>query len=245
MGHRPRISPRFTLLFAFSCWFIILSLVLRIVFFVWQKDEVSWNIIDILRTLMTGLFFDIGTISFLLLPSAMYYCFIPQKQIGSWLDKIFVWLFTILGLFILIFTFFAEITFWEEFRNRFNFIAVDYLIYTHEVVANIEQSYPLPLLVGGVALITIIVLLLFYSLGVFRRTFSKGVGLKDRVVVLSVLVVICVFFTAFITNVQAEWSSNRYNSEISKSGIYSFFAAFRNNQMKYTEFYSSEDNATA
>jgi phosphoglycerol transferase MdoB-like AlkP superfamily enzyme len=58
------------------------------------------------------------------------------------------------------------------------------------------------------------------------------------------LLAICLFYTAFITNVQAEWSTNRYNSEISKSGIYSFFAAFRNNQMKYTEFYSSMDNPT-
>src|SRR5690606_11826104 len=43
----------------------------------------------------------------------------------------------------------------------------------------------------------------------------------------------------------AEWSSNRYNSEISKSGIYSFFAAFRNNQMKYDEFYTSIENEKA
>src|SRR5690606_24813932 len=36
-----------------------------------------------------------------------------------------------------------EWVFWDEFSSRFNFIAVDYLIYTHEVVGNIEQSYPL------------------------------------------------------------------------------------------------------
>ena len=34
----------------------------------------------------------------------------------------------------------AEWLFWEEFGARFNFIAVDYLLYTHEVLGNIWQS---------------------------------------------------------------------------------------------------------
>ena len=42
-----------------------------------------------------------------------------------------------------------------------------------------------------------------------------------------------------ITNDQAEWSSNRYNNELSKAGIYSFFAAFRNNELAYSEFYKT------
>ena len=41
----------------------------------------------------------------------------------------------------------AETLFWEEFSSRFNFIAVDYLIYTTEVLKNIKESYPvIPLL---------------------------------------------------------------------------------------------------
>lgn len=240
-----RFSGRYALLFAFARWFVLISFLLRIVFFVWEADEVSWNIVDLLRTLLMGLVFDIGAVSFLLIPSALYYFFIPNKFVGSRADRIAVWFFTALGLFIVIFTFFAEITFWDEFKNRFNFIAVDYLIYTHEVVANIQQSYPLPLLVLGIALLTALVLFIFVKRGVFRRTFSEGVDLKGRSIVLVSLIGICLFYTAFITNFQAEWSKNRYNSEISKAGIYSFFAAFRNNQMKYTEFYSAIDNDAA
>lgn len=245
MLRQLKISGRFSLLFAFAYWFFLVSFLLRIAFFIWQKDEVSWNFIDLLRTLLTGLFFDIGTISFLLLPSALYYLAVPSKYIGSLTDRIFVWFFTALGLFLLVFTFFAEITFWDEFRNRFNFIAVDYLIYTHEVVANIQQSYPLPLLILGVAIITVLVLFVFVRNGVFRKIFSEGASVKQRGMMFISIVLICIFYTACITNFQAEWSKNRYNSEISKSGIYSFFAAFRNNQMKYTEFYSSTDNDIA
>jgi len=233
------LAGRFSVLIHFVIWFLTLSLLLRIVFFIWQYDQVSWNIISFLRTLFTGLFFDIGTVNFISLTAIIYYAVLPNRWIGSLIDKILVWFFTALTVFILVFTFFAEITFWDEFKTRFNFIAVDYLIYTHEVVANITESYPLPLLIGGVLLITTAVLFLFYRSNAFADTFTHEVSLKSRLIVVTTAVMLAVFYTAFISNYQAEWSSNRYNAEISKSGIYSFFAAFRNNQMKYDAFYTS------
>jgi phosphoglycerol transferase MdoB-like AlkP superfamily enzyme len=242
------LSPRFgrySLLFHFMIWFLILSQVLRFSFFVWQYDEVSWNIFDLLRTLFTGLFFDIGTITFISLSGILYYTLMPNRWIGSLVDKIFIYFFTALTTFILVFTFFAELTFWDEFKTRFNFIAVDYLIYTHEVVANIQQSYPLPVLISGVLLLTFCFLFIFYQLKAFGDTFTYEASAKTRIFIFSGSAVIVLFFGFFISNYQAEWSSNRYNSEISKSGIYSFFAAFRNNQMKYVDFYTSIDNDKA
>ena len=169
----------------------------------------------------------------------------PNRWIGSIADKILICFFTSLTMFILIFTFFAELTFWDEFKTRFNFIAVDYLIYTHEVVANIQQSYPLPILISGVLFLTIAFLFLFYKRKAFFNTFTHTASLKLRIIVLGVSVFIALFFGFYISNYQAEWSPNRYNSEISKSGIYSFFAAFRNNQMKYVDFYTSIENDKA
>jgi len=236
---------RYSLLVSFIIWFLLLSQFLRISFFIWQYDEVSWNLIDLMRTLLTGLFFDIGTITFISICSVIYYNIMPNKWIGSVLDKILVYFFTSLTVFILVFTFFAELTFWDEFKTRFNFIAVDYLIYTHEVVANIKQSYPLPFLIGGVLLLTLVFLFIFYKRKAFTKTFNSKADVKTRISVLLSTIGIALFFAFFINNNQAEWSSNRYNSEISKSGIYSFFAAFRNNQMKYVDFYTSIDNNNA
>lgn len=243
-----KLSPkygRYSLLFHFIIWFLMLSQLLRISFFIWQYDEVSWNLIALLRTFLTGLFFDFGTVVFISLCSIFYYSLMPNKWIGSVLDKVLVYFFTSLTVFVLVFTFFAELTFWDEFKTRFNFIAVDYLIYTHEVVANIKQSYPLPFLIGGVLLLSAAFLFLFYQRGAFTTTFTSKATLKTRLSVLSSAIIVALFFSFFITNNQAEWSSNRYNSEISKSGIYSFFAAFRNNQMKYVDFYTSIDNDKA
>ena len=49
----------------------------------------------------------------------------------------------------------AELTFWNEFASRFNFIAVDYLIYTNEVIGNIRESYNMPLLLSLVAVVAL------------------------------------------------------------------------------------------
>lgn len=245
MSLKIKLPGRLTLLFHFAAWILIFSQLLRLCFFIWQYDEVSWNVIALVRTLVTGLFFDIGAVAFICLPSMLYYALLPNRLIGTWADKALVWFFTSLTVFILVFTFFAELTFWDEFRTRFNFIAVDYLIYTHEVVANINQSYPLPFLIGGVLLATAAILFLFYKRRAFTKTFTHKIAIRERGIVLAVWLAITVLYASFIRNDQAEWSSNRYNSEISRNGIYSFFAAFRNNQMKYQEFYTSIDNNKA
>ena len=58
----------------------------------------------------------------------------------------------------------AEFLFWDEFGVRFNFIAVDYLIYTVEVVGNIRESYPLPALFAGLAACGVVIALEILSI---------------------------------------------------------------------------------
>lgn len=239
------MSGRLSLLFHFAAWILIFSQLLRMCFFIWQYDEVSWNVIAVVKTVVTGFFFDIGSVAFICLPSVLYFTLSPNRLVGTWADRALVWFFTSLTIFILVFTFFAELTFWDEFRTRFNFIAVDYLIYTHEVVANINQSYPLPFLISGVLLATAGILFLFFKRDAFSKTFTYKIPLRERSIVLGAWLITAVLYGSFVNNDQAEWSSNRYNSEISRNGVYSFFAAFRNNQMKYGEFYTSIDNNKA
>ncbi|MFD2603574.1 LTA synthase family protein [Flavobacterium suzhouense] len=239
------LSKRLSLLFNFVKVFLLLSLLLRGVFYFWQAADVSWNPLNILMTLGTGLFFDLGTCSFIVLPSILYLFIMPNRFIGSEVDKALVYIFFNLTVFILMFTFLAELTFWEEFRTRFNFIAVDYLIYTHEVISNIKESYPLPLLIGIVVLATAVVFYIFHKRLVFKNTFSEGISLRQRVTVIMIGITVMFFFISFIKNTDAEWSSNRYNNEISKAGIYSFFAEFRNNRMDYADFYTTINEKNA
>lgn len=236
---------RFSLVVGFGIWFILLSSLLRLGLMTWHFSEVSWYIIDLVKTLGAGLFFDLGTYAFVCFPSVLYITFFPNRFAGTIVDKIAVYFFSVLTLFILVFTFFAEITFWEEFGTRFNFIAVDYLIYTHEVISNIEESYPLPYLISGISIITALFVYVFHVKKLYTIFFNETSTIKQKGTFLATVVVIMITYITFVNNSQAEWSQNSYNSEISKSGIYSFFAAFRNNQMLYPNFYTAIEDKDA
>jgi len=233
------LSKRYALLLGFSGWFLLFSLLLRIVFLVWQLNDLELSIFSLIKILGIGLFFDIGVLSFLFVISTFYILLIPQKWIGSRLDKLLIYSGFSLTLFIFVFTFFAEITFWEEFKCRFNFVAVDYLIYTFEVVQNIHESHPLYVLIPSMLLITGVIFFYFWKKQFFIETFCSRISFKKRIIPFGVSIIVMSFYTLFITNSSAEWSTNRYNNEISKAGVYSFFAELRNNKLDFKTFYTS------
>ncbi len=230
---------RFSLLKAFVLLFICMSFLVRLTFFIWDFSEVDVHIGAIARTFITGLFYDIGTLSIFLMPFLVYLLIFPKKWYGSLADRISTWFGFFLAVLIIYLSFFGEFTFWEEFQRRFNFIAVDYLIYTYEVVKNINESYPLPLLLGSLISLVAVTIFICYKRKLFHKTFTNNTSFKQRFSASLPWVSICLLFVFFITNDQAEWSKNRYNNEISKAGVYSFFAAFRNNELAFSEFYST------
>ena len=61
------------------------------------------------------------------------------RAVGQWV----LYGFGLLLLYGLLFVAASELVFWNEFSVRFNFIAVDYLVYTTEVIGNIQESYPI------------------------------------------------------------------------------------------------------
>ncbi|MBD8489127.1 sulfatase-like hydrolase/transferase [Echinicola sp. CAU 1574] len=234
------ITRRFSVLMGFTVLFVALSFVLRMVLFLWEVEEINSSILAIIKTLAIGFFYDLGTVSFFLILYTIYLILIPEKLIGSMLDKVFTYIGLLTNLLVIYFSFFAELTFWEEFHNRFNFIAVDYLIYTYEVIDNINESYPLPLLMGGILVLVGITIFTFSKMNLFRSAFNNTTSIVHRGMVGFAVLAIALIFAVFVSNQDAEWSTNRYNNEISKAGIYSFFAAFRNNEMDYNTFYALE-----
>lgn len=236
---------RFALLKTFVSIFIFFSFVLRIVFVVWSYNDTDFSFFNLANTFIIGFLFDLGTVSFFAVPYALYLLLIPKPWHGSIFDKIVTYFAYSLGLIIFLFSFFAEVTFWEEFKNRFNFIAVDYLIYTFEVVKNINESYPIPLLVGVMLILLSILLYYTKKRHSFFNTFHSQTTIKQKLLPTAFWIVIVLVFALFVTNKDAERFENRYNNEIAKTGIYSFFAAFRSNELSYTEFYKTIDDKKA
>lgn len=205
----------------------------------WQLSEIDITVFNLLKILSFGLLFDIGVLSFLFVISTLYILLVPKKYIGSIVDKIFIYFGFLVTLLIFVFTFFAEITFWEEFKCRFNFVAVDYLIYTFEVVQNIHESYPLYILIPSMLIITGIIYFYFVKNDFFNKTFTTKISFKNRIIPFLFSVALMLFYLFSISNSNADWSKNRYNNEISKAGIYSFFAELRNNKLDFKTFYNS------
>ncbi len=230
---------RYGFLFSYIIFFCVFSLLIRFCFFFLSFDKLDLNFFNFLRIFTYGYLFDLGAALFMSLVYAIFLLIFPKFLIGSLLDKIISYFILFILLFIAVFGFLAEFPFWAEFNTRFNFIAVDYLIYTFEVVENIKQSYPLPLIFGTVFSIIFSFFYIAYKLRLSSGTFQSKVNFINRLKVLAPVLIIASFYIYFIENKQADWSQNIYNNELSKNGVYSFFAAFRSNELDYETFYDT------
>lgn len=230
-------SGRFSVLFGVLSLYIFLSFVVRIILLLWSVKDLDLNLMHILRAFFTGFAFDLTMGSLFLAMYAVYLFLFPKKWIGSLFDKCFTYFYLSLIFIIIYFSLLAEIPFWDEFGVRFNFIAVDYLIYTYEVVENINQSYPLPVI--GVVLVGLIVgtFFLFKKLDLFKNTFSDKNSIRNRFFYAAPVLAIAVILGLLMKNKQADFTDNLVVNELGKNGAFSFITAFKSNELDYETFY--------
>lgn len=229
---------RYSILFSFVLVFILMSFIIRFGLFIVSLPKADFNAKGILKIFFLGLDYDLGVALLLSSGYNLYLLLLPNRWANSIGNKVITFTGLFLALLISFFSFFAELTFWQEFESRFNFIAVDYLIYTYEVVSNINESYPLPFLIGGVLLLVLLVIWLFDKVKVFQISFEASMSFGRRLQISVVLFIITLSYPVILSNSFAETGPNRYENELSKAGIYSFFSAFKNNEINYNDFYS-------
>ncbi|MET3114738.1 phosphoglycerol transferase MdoB-like AlkP superfamily enzyme [Pedobacter sp. CG_S7] len=239
------LQNRYSIFTGYILYFLISSFLIRTTLLLSASQQTSFGITAILKLYLTGLFYDFGTVVFLTFSYSLYLLVIPNRFNSHKVNQLFTIVLFSFFVFLSLFSFFAELTFWQEFESRFNFIAVDYLIYTYEVVNNINESYPLPILIGGMLLTTFGLSFIFYKLNVFKSSFQSNTPLKYRLYTTGCLFLLLCFYGLIVKNSWTENSRNRYANELSKAGIYSFFAAFKNNELNYREFYHLIDNNKA
>ena len=144
---------------------------------------------------------------------------------------------------IIFFNAISEWFFWDEFSTRYNFIAVDYLIYTNEVIGNIKESYPISIILSCIIICSAIVLyLLRFRLTVWIRT-CEAIGSRT-IKALFLLIITSILYVA----VPEKWhrfSSNEYANELGADGLYQFGVAFKNNELDFYKFYKTIPDTTA
>lgn len=145
--------------------------------------------------------------------------------------------------FLLIFVLAAEITFWLEFGVRFNFIAVDYLVYTQEVIGNIVESYPLTPILLGVGTAAVVISWLIGRVWAPRQ--YQPMRLRVRAAGAACMLLGAVALANVFDGGLKDRSSNTYNNELAANGVYSFFQAYRLNELDFKRFYANLPEAEA
>ena len=248
--------------------YVLLGSLLRLGFLAASAGQVSWGLATF-GALVVGFAFDLVMAWFLTLPFGLLSACWPTR---FWrFPLVAAWGF---GAFLFTFWKISEILFWEEFGVRFNFIAVDYLVYTTEVVKNIKESYNLPLIVAVVALVAATAYLAWRRLGwtvawhagaqtdasprwrgfaallaplLVLLGVAYATGRHDLQVTASVQDSFGERLTAGLRHMgapQPGWA-NSYDTEIAKNGEYAFLAAFWANQLDWKRFYPSRPAAVS
>ena len=227
-----------------TLFFIVSNLSrLTLFFFALFEKQIDFSTTSLIQILGFGIINDLFTICYILAPIALINLIIPQKWKTSIISKSLVYLFYFIILISLCFLVVSEFTFWLEFSTRFNFIAVDYLVYTHEVIGNIRESYPIFIIIPAIFIIASIAFYKIYPH--IKTTAVKLDSIKKRILTLLFLILISLTSFFFYDPKITDFKDDNYLSEISKNGLHSLFSAFLHNTIDYYALYQTIETKQA
>lgn len=137
---------------------------------------------------------------------------------------------------LLLFIAVSEFVFWNEFSSRFNFVAVDYLIYTREVIGNIRESYSMPAIFGGLGLAAGVITYAACRYWPVQPGAPYRFWQRSGLAAMGAALFICIG-TAGMDYAGKNTSANQFNQELSHDGPDSFFLAVRENNLDFNRFY--------
>lgn len=230
---RRRLGGAFLLLLVF----LAVAQLLRLILICWEWDNLSLDA-SLLQAVAWGMVFDLGAGLLFSVPLVMLLVSLPKDAFSRQWVRGGMRLGAFATLLLLVFGATAELVFWQEFSARFNFIAVDYLIYTTEVVGNIREFYSLPLLFAGIFCVAAVIFVLVERSGLAARwlcalpePFVRRLGQGTLWLLLAGLL------GAGLNQGMLPDFQNSYHRELAKNGLWSLFAAFTNNELDYRQFY--------
>jgi phosphoglycerol transferase MdoB-like AlkP superfamily enzyme len=229
--------------YRFAIWlsflFIVTNTISRIVLTVMAVQKNSLSPIDLGYSFFSGFLYDLATLSYVLIPILLWLTLFPLRWRNNNVWKISGWIFSLVAAYALVILAVSEWVFWAEFESRFNFIAVDYLVYTNEVIGNIRESYPL---LTWLSLCVVASLILVIAIS--RLPFLNRWGHIPCKQALLALIIVQLLVNLAITGQTKDLRENRYSNELAGSGLYSLFYAFNNNELNYRHFYQTEDDSS-
>ncbi|WP_130733759.1 LTA synthase family protein [Flavobacterium sp. J27] len=138
----------------------------------------------------------------------------------------------------------SEFFFWNEFGLKYNFIAVDYLVYTNTVIGNIMESYPVIPLFTCVGILTLIAT--YFIVKNSKIYLDNLPSFKTKIKILGIYGLFFILSLFIIPGLSyLENSKNLYTNELQANGIFKFYLAFKNSELDYYQFYNTIKNEEA
>ena len=232
----PFLSGRLRPALALALVFLAASTLTRVAL-AFRPEVAGLPATDLLCSFALGFAFDLVAAAYGLTPFVLWLALAPDRLARTWIFRAATLAGFAVACFVFFFTATAEWLFWEEFGARFNFIAVDYLLYTHEVIGNIWESYPTGKLLAALALAAIAVTAIL-SRRLWRWTaaplgwrYSLGTAAAQAALV----AVLALSVTSGLKNRSVQDSAN----ELAGNGVYEFFSALRSNELSYERYYAT------
>ncbi len=217
-----------------------LSFITRLFLCFLSWNNLELNLLNAPGIFVIGFFYDLVVSLFFCVPIALYCWLMKDSWYQKKWNRIPLFIFFFLITLILVVNAGAEIAFWEEFNVRFNFIAVDYLIYTTEVLGNIWESYNIPLIASGIIVVAVLLLFILRKKIIASQTVSMRFAKRSIFFLIYLLITAAGYF--LVNNRVKNTSDNNYVNELGGNGIYEFGSAFWHNEIDYNRFYEVNDN---
>lgn len=218
------------------CW-----TVLRIILFGMFRANTPAST-ETARAFLIGFHLDITAAVCLLFPLTLWCCLVPNSWFGAKWHRTLMSGCSLLFWVVQVFLLFVEFFFFDEFKSRFNTVALDYLVYPHEVFVNIYDSYPIVWVfviaaAGGGLMYFAARRFACYTFNPVSRV-QRGVSLIGATVIAGGLAL-----SAGLT--EAKFSTERTLNEIANNGTVSFVTAAWSHNLDYVPFYKTMDKAAA
>lgn len=235
-----KLTSRFTGLLVAGVVFVAASLVLRVALCISAAGSIDAGVGSLARVFALGAVYDLATCAMAFAPVVLLTLAIPDRLFRTKVSRYLIVGFYFIAVYVVLFDVAAEWFFWDEFTCRFNFVAVDYLVYTHELVGNIYESYHVGFILP--AMLVLAAGIVFLTRRWFLRMFDEPSAMRQRLAPAAVWLAVAGLSLLLVSESWAAAGRNQINNELAKNGLSSLVNAFLNNSIDYQQFYISHDD---
>ncbi|HEV8580770.1 MAG TPA: LTA synthase family protein [Thermoanaerobaculia bacterium] len=235
------LGSRYRVALIFISFYMTVWLLTRLGLLIVQNTVSQDGVLPVLEALGVGELFDGVAALWLALPLVIYLAVVPERWFRRRLQKVFLCGALGIAAFTALFVALIEYYFFQEFNGRFNFVAVDYLVYPTEVVDNIWQSYHTGLILTFVGLATVGLIALLSRR--MRSVWEQATPAAPRLVFVLVFVALLAGTTEAVSPALAHVSEDRALNEIAENGYYTFWLALLGSDAPYEGLYATRPQA--